>query len=70
MVEMVYTAVFWLNAFPPSDGVSQEYGPRAIITGNDLDWQRHCQVEFGAYVQVHEEHDNSLAPRTTGALAL
>jgi hypothetical protein len=69
-VEMVYTSIFWLNAFPPSDGISEEYGPRAIITGADLDWNVHCKLEFGSYVQVHEEHDNGLAPRTTGALAL
>lgn len=70
VVEMIYTSVFWLNAFPPSDGISEQYGPRAIITGAELDWQIHCKLEFGSYVQVHEEHDNSLAPRTTGALSL
>lgn len=70
VVEMVYTSVFWLNAFPPADGISEQYGPRAIITGADLDWNIHCNLEFGSYVHVHDEHDNGLAPRTTGALAL
>jgi Reverse transcriptase (RNA-dependent DNA polymerase)/Zinc knuckle len=70
VVEMIYTAVFWLNAFPSPNGVSQQYGPRAIVTGAELDFKLHCKLEFGTYVQVHEEHDNSLAPRTTGALAL
>jgi len=31
---------------------------------------RHCQLEFGTYVQVHESHDNSMLPQTSGALAL
>ena len=33
-------------------------------------YNRHCRLEFGEYVQTHEEHDNSLNPRTIGALAL
>jgi len=27
-------------------------------------------LQFGTYVQVHEPHNNSLLPRTTGAIAL
>ena len=30
----------------------------------------HCKLEFGDYVQTHEEHDNSMAARTIGAIAL
>jgi hypothetical protein len=34
------------------------------------DLRNHCKLQFGEYVQVHEEHSNNMAPRTTGALAL
>ena len=35
-----------------------------------MNYNRHCRLEFGEYIQTHEEHDNSLNPRTIGALAL
>ena len=44
--------------------------PRTIITGQLLDYHKHCRYEFGEYVQTHEEHDNSLQSRTVGAIAL
>ena len=70
IIEMVYTSVFWINSFPHADGVSKLLSPRAIVIGLQLDYNKHCQLEFGTYVQTHEEHDNSMTTRTTGALAL
>jgi hypothetical protein len=35
-----------------------------------LDYAKHCKLEFGTYVQTHEEHNNTMATRTTGAIAL
>ena len=35
-----------------------------------MDYNKHCKYEFGQYVQVHDQHDNTMLPRTTGALAL
>ena len=70
--ELVCYVVSWLNNFPPQGGVSNTLSPRAIITGVQLDYTKHCRLEFGEYTQVHEEKQptNSLKPRTTGALAL
>lgn len=70
IVEMVYYSVFWLNSFPALDGVSRTLSPRAIVTGSTVSYEKHCRLEFGSYVQTHEEHDNSMVPRTTGAIAL
>ncbi|GAX11354.1 hypothetical protein FisN_22Lu047 [Fistulifera solaris] len=70
IIEMVYFNVFWLNCFPPRDGVSDTLSPRVLISGQQIDYTKHCQLEFGEYVQTHEKHDNSMAPRTVGALAL
>jgi hypothetical protein len=70
VVEMVHAGVFWLNMFPPEDGVSKTLSPRAIVTGLEADYNKHCRLEFGAYAQVHEEHDNTMQARTTGAIAL
>jgi hypothetical protein len=33
-------------------------------------YDKHCRVEFGTYVQTHEKHNNSMEPRTSGAIAL
>ena len=72
MIELVNYAVSWLNNFPPKGGVSSTLSPRTIFTGVQLDFNKHCKIEFGAYAQVHEENEptNSIKPRTTGAIAL
>jgi hypothetical protein len=38
VVEMVHAGVFWLNMFPPEDGVSDTLSPRALVTGLQLDF--------------------------------
>jgi Zinc knuckle len=70
VIELVYYCTFWLNSFPNYNGVSTTLSPRTIVTGLTIDYNNHCQLEFGAYVQTHEAHDNSMATRTTGAIAL
>eukprot|EP00934_Nitzschia_sp_Nitz4_P001191 Nitzschia sp. Nitz4//scaffold483_size5322//2345//5042//NITZ4_009227-RA/size5322-augustus-gene-0.2-mRNA-1//-1//CDS//3329552882//1191//frame0 len=70
IIELAKSAVFWLNAFPHKLGISEQLSPRAIITGEGIDFNRHCEYEFGEYVQTHEEHSNNMDPRTAGALAL
>ena len=70
VIEMAKTAVFWLNAFPAAGGASQDLSPCTIITGQQVDYNRHCRFQFGEYTQTHEEHDNSMNPRTVGAIAL
>jgi hypothetical protein len=66
---MVSTCNFWLNIFPPKDGISRNINPIELITGVKIDYNKHIQAEFGEYVQVHEEHDNTMHNRTTGAIA-
>ena len=70
IVEMVTSATFWLSMFPPTDGISKVISPRGIIHGLTVDYNKHCQLEFGSYAQVDEEHDNSMQTRTTGAISL
>ena len=70
IIEMVYVANLWLNMFPHPDGNSQTMSPRTILMGHHIEYATHCQLEFGEYVQTHEEHDNSMQPQTIGALSL
>ena len=69
-IELVYGQNYWLNAFPPNDGVSSTISPRTLITGQQIQYGKHMTIEFGAYAQIHEEGDNTMTSRTTGALAL
>ena len=70
VVEMVKASVFWLNGIPPKDYFGNNLSPRTIVTGQKLDYKRHCRYQFGEYVQTHEQHNNSMNPRMVGALAL
>jgi hypothetical protein len=69
IVQMVSTCNFWLNIYPPTDGVSWNINPRELITGVKIDYKKHIQAELGEYAQVHEEHNNTMETRTTGAIA-
>jgi hypothetical protein len=70
VVQMVSTCNLWLNIFPPKDGISRNINPRELITGVKIDYYKHIQAEFGEYLQVHKEHDNTMNTRTTGAIAM
>jgi len=30
--------------------------------------EKHCKIGFGTYVQVHEKHNKSMEPRTSGTI--
>ena len=70
LIDFVKGAVFWMNAFPVKNGVSLTHSPRTIVTGHQVDFNHHCRIEPGTYVQTHEEHDNTMRTRTIGAIAL
>jgi hypothetical protein len=70
LVAMVTTNVFYINAFPWPQGVSQELSPYTIIEGVILDYDLHFQVIFGEYAQTYEGTDNTNKERTVGAIAL
>ena len=61
-----------LNLFPAKGGVSPYYSPHMIITGTNWDYNKHCQVPLGAYVQANQDNDptNTNAPRTIDAIYL
>ena len=70
IIELAKATVYWLNSVPHNLGVSKILSPRTIVTGTNIDYNKHCEYEFGEYVQTHEEHDNTMAARTVGAIAL
>ena len=59
----------------PSTGSTCSQGLTGSLTclahgGMSTDYSHHCHLEFGDYVQTHEQHDNSMNLRTIGAIAL
>ena len=58
------------NIFPNKNGLSDYLSPHTIITGTALDYNKICQVAFGAYVQAYNETTNTQAPRTFDAIYL
>jgi hypothetical protein len=54
VIEMVRASVFWLNMLPPTDRASDSLSPTGLIVGLKLDYKKHCQIEFGSYVQTRE----------------
>ena len=61
-----------LNMFPDKGGVSAYLSPHVFMGGQDLDYNKHCQIPFGAYVQGAQENNptNTNAPRTIDAIYL
>ena len=63
----------WLNDFIPKNYISQSLSPRTLLAGERLDYNNHCRVEVGSYVQTHDEPqqlNNVNVARTIGAIAL
>ena len=60
-----------LNLFPVKGGVSGHLSPMQIMSGEVSDY-KYCNMGFGRYCQIHEEHQprNSMKARTRGAISL
>jgi hypothetical protein len=69
---LVTTQASQLNLFPAKGGISPYYSPRTILGLPVLDYEKHCAVPFGAYVQANHETNqtNSNAARTLDAMYL
>jgi hypothetical protein len=61
-----------LNLLPAKGGVSAYLSPHVILGGSNLDFNKHCQIPFGAYVQAYQENSpkNTNQPRTLDAIYL
>ena len=70
VIQLMITVAFYVNAFVWRLGVSQILPPLTIVEGTVVDFQKHFHVLFGEYVHTYEGTDNTMKPRTVGALAL
>jgi hypothetical protein len=71
MTHMVFFVVKLLNYFPAKGGVSAQYSPKTIMSGQTINYKQ-CSLPFGTYCQVHEEDGprNSMLARTSGAISV
>ena len=53
LVEMVNNCALWINMFPAKGGITN-VSPRTLMTGIKLNYNKHCHLTFGSYVQVHD----------------
>jgi len=69
---LVYFVVNRLNSFPCNPGCVPDMTPTNLVTGLPTPSMRELSIEFGAYVQVHDNLDNTRTTmaRTTGAISL
>ena len=72
IIHMVYFAVFWLNAAPAENGISELLSPREIVLKRSVDFKLHCRGTFGQYVMAHVDPDvtNDMNGRTFQGLYL
>ena len=68
---MVFFVTKLLNFFPVKGGILDQYSPKAIMSGEIINYRQYC-LPFGPYCQVHGEDlpRNSMQPRTQGAISL
>ena len=73
MVETLAMVVaFQLNIFPAKNGISKYYSPYMLVHKRNLDFKKHFQYEFGAYVQAGEvpNKTNRLDSRSVAGIYL
>jgi len=73
MIEyMAMVCAFQLNIVPATGGISEYYSPHMILTKQQVDYNIHCTVPFGAYVQSNQDNEplNMLQPRTVDTIYL
>ena len=71
IIEMVYSAVFWLNSVIPENGVHSVMSPGELMTGVVLDATKHARFQFGEFVSAHQdETNNSMDPRALDTIYL
>ena len=60
-IYLVYREAFWLNSFPfDKVEVSKDIEQKKIVTGRKSDYEKHCQLQFGDYVQTYEDTTNDM----------
>jgi hypothetical protein len=69
-IRLIDTAIFWLNAFPSKNGVSDFLSPSSIVQGHNKPDFNHKTIVFGSYAMVFVGTQNNMKARSVPAIAL
>eukprot|EP00957_Ditylum_brightwellii_P028863 2180737-Ditylum_brightwellii.AAC.1 len=67
---LVEGVVHWLNALPPSNGISKTLSPRNIVAGSPKPDFSKNKFGYGKYAMVYTETRNNMNTRAVPAIAL
>ena len=72
LIYLAMVCVVQLNIFPAKGGVSEYFSPHVILTQLKLDYNKHCKIRFGTYVQANEDNEpaNDISPWVIDAIML
>ena len=72
LVHLIKFVTFWINSFVNENGASKVFSPRELLTGMKVDYNKHCQARFGAYVEASDDADvtNDMRDRTSPCIVL
>ena len=59
ITELVEFLVLGVNSFPPKGGFSKDYKLINLLTGTELDLNKHCKFRNGAYLEANEDPETS-----------
>ena len=57
-------------SFPPKGGTSDVISPHTLMTGIQLDCNKHCKLEFDDHCQVCDDTTNDMTPCTVRGICL
>ena len=63
LIELINSSILWINTFPPKGGVSSTLSPRNLTTSIQFEYNKHCKLQFGSYVQANQEPSPTPTPR-------
>ncbi len=52
LIKLINFVVFWLNAFPAINGISNTMSPREIVTRQPIDYAKHCKTGLAVTAKV------------------
>ena len=67
---LVENAIYWMNSFPSSNGVSKTLSPASIVLGRGRPDFSKNHIAFGSYAMVYDGTTNNMRARVVPAIAL
>jgi hypothetical protein len=70
IISLVTVTIKWINAFPPTNGISKTMSPAMIVQGLPKTNMRYKRIVYGSYALVYIGTNNDQRARSVQAVAL